>query len=489
MIGKPLYELSGQEEFRVEGPQDVMITGITADSRQVAPGFLFAALAGVRQDGLAFVPAALERGAVALLAAQPPSMPLPPHVAFVQAHEPRLALAQMAARLYARQPETCVAITGTSGKTSVASFVRQIFAFQGHCAASIGTLGIVSPVGDVYGALTTPDPVWLHQALDRLAGQGVTHLALEASSHGLDQYRLDGVRLSAAAFTNLSRDHLDYHATLEAYLEAKLRLVRTLLPPHAPVVVNADGASAEAFMRAANERGLPLISVGAAGDTIRLLQRERLPQGQRLSLGGAWGRAEIFLPLVGDFQAENALVAAGLALAVGGEMSHILAALEHLSGVKGRLDKVGEVKGAAVYVDYAHKPGALETVLDTLRPYTRGRLICILGCGGDRDQGKRPIMGAIAAQKADIVIVTDDNPRSEDAGLIRQAVLAGAVGALEIADRGQAIAQGVALLQAGDVLVIAGKGHENGQIIGDQVLPFSDFDEAQAAIAAIKGRL
>lgn len=486
MTGKPLRELTGQEEFRVEGPQDIIITGITADSRRVEPGFVFAALAGVKQDGLAFVPAAIDKGAVAILAARAPDAPLPPHVALILAGEPRLALSKLASGLHARQPSHIVAVTGTSGKTSVASFVRQIFCHAGFAGASIGTLGIVSPAGEEYGSLTTPDPVWLHTALDRLAGAGVTHLAMEASSHGLDQYRLDGVRLMAGAFTNLSRDHLDYHPTIEAYLEAKLRLVRELLPAGAPVVVNMDGAGADAFVAAAQARDLPLISVGERGETIRLIVRERLGAGQRLSLGGPWGRAEVMLPLAGDFQAENALVAAGLALAAGISMPRILAALENLEGVKGRLDKVGEVNGAAVYVDYAHKPGALETVLDTLRPYTAGRLVCVFGCGGDRDQGKRPIMGAISAARADVTIITDDNPRSEEPATIRKAILAACPDATEIGDRASAIRAAVAMLEAGDVLVIAGKGHEPGQIVGTTVLPFSDHDEARAAIASAK---
>lgn len=481
-----LAALIGPEVVRVEGSTDVDIVAITADSRKAGPGVLFAALPGSKADGLAFAADALARGAAAILAGRAPQAPLPPGYALLLAAEPRRALALIAARFFARQPETVVAVTGTSGKTSVASFARQIFASAGHRAASVGTLGVVAPGREAYGALTTPDPVELMRVLAALSADGVTHLAMEASSHGLDQYRLDGVRLAAAAFTNLSRDHLDYHPSVEAYLAAKLRLVEDLLPEGRPFVVDADGAAADAFVRAATRRGAPVLTVGKAGADLGLLARRRLPAGQHLSLGGSFGRAEFVLPLVGDFQASNALVAAGLALAVGTPIGRVLSALETLEGVDGRLDKVGEVRGAPVFVDYAHKPDALANVLSALRAYTTGKLVVAFGCGGDRDPGKRPMMGEIATKGADVVIVTDDNPRSEDPALIRRAILDAAPGAIEIGDRAAAIRAGIAMLQSGDVFVIAGKGHERGQIIGARTEPFSDHEVARAAIAEVQ---
>lgn len=480
-----LSELIDGDVSEVRGPTDRPVAGITSDSRCVAPGFLFAALRGAKADGMAYIPSALARGAVAVLVPRAPDAPWLEGATLLIAPEPRRALALMAARFYPRQPETIVAVTGTSGKTSVTSFARQIFAFAGHPAASLGTLGLVTPRGEEYGSLTTPDPIELARTLDRLAGEGITHLALEASSHGLDQFRLDGVRLAAAAFTNLSRDHLDYHPTVEAYLAAKLRLVRDLLPAGRPFVVNADGASSDAFIAAAQARGAPIFSVGARGADLKLLTRKRLPGGQHLSLGGPFGRAEVTLPLVGDFQAANALVAAGLSLAVGIPTAKTFAAMQALQGVKGRLDKVGEARGGAVYVDYAHKPDALANVLSALRPYTPGRLIVAFGCGGDRDPGKRSIMGEIATKSADVVIVTDDNPRSEVPQVIRQAILAAAPGAMEIGDRAAAIKAGIDMLRSGDVFVIAGKGHETGQIVGSVVHPFSDHDVAAAALCEV----
>ncbi len=479
-----LHDLARAAGVPVSGP-DCDVRMITADSRKIVPGALFAALKGTKSDGLQFVPQAIAGGAVAILADRPPA-DLPEHVALITADEPRAALSKLAAAFYTRQPETIVAVTGTSGKTSVASFARQIFANLGYRAGSIGTLGVVAPGREGYGSLTTPDPVELHKTLAELAGEGVSHIAMEASSHGLDQYRLDGVRLAAAGFTNLSRDHLDYHPSVEAYLQAKLRLVTELLPQGKTVVINADGASSDAFKSAATARGLSTLTVGAAGSDLRMLDRRRLPGGQGLSLSGSWGRAELLLPLVGDFQAANALVAAGLALATGEPIAKVLAAVEQLSGVVGRLDKVGDVRGAAVYVDYAHKPDALENVLAALRPYTTGRLIVAFGCGGDRDAGKRPMMGQIAAEKADIVIVTDDNPRSELPASIRAAILSAAPGAMEIGDRASAIHTGIELLRPGDVFIIAGKGHEPGQIIGSTVFPFSDHEVARAAIEALR---
>ncbi len=459
------------------------VSGLTADSRRVGPGFAFFALAGSKADGSAFIPQALAAGAAAIVAEVPPPAGLDPAAAYVRVPDARRALAQAAAAFHPRQPACVLAVTGTSGKSSVVDFTRQILAGLGRQAASLGTVGIVTPGGARYGSLTTPDPVSLHEALDGLAGEGITHLAMEASSHGLDQRRLDGVRLAAAGFTNLGRDHLDYHPTLEDYLKAKLRLFDTLLPKAGVAVVNADGAEADRVIEAARARRQTLITVGAAGETLRLISNERRGFGQLLTIEAAGRRHEVALPLVGGFQASNALVAAGLAIAAGEEAAAVLTQLAHLTGVPGRLERVGEVNGALCVVDYAHKPDALDQVLDALRPFATGRLVCVFGCGGDRDRGKRPVMGDIAARKADIVIVTDDNPRSEDPASIRAQILDAAPLAREICDRAEAIAAAVGLLEPGDVLVVAGKGHETGQIVGDRTLPFSDHDVVRAAIA------
>jgi UDP-N-acetylmuramoyl-L-alanyl-D-glutamate--2,6-diaminopimelate ligase len=459
----------------------VAVAGITADSRQVKPGFVFIAIPGTKGDGLDYVPQAIDAGAVAVVAERP--LRFEGLVADIQIPNARRALSQIAAAFYDRQPATITAVTGTSGKTSVAAFVRQIWERLGHRAAYIGTIGVVAPWGETYGSLTTPDPVELHRLIDDLAGRGITHLAMEASSHGLDQYRLDGVRLSAGAFTNLSRDHLDYHPTVEAYLEAKLRLFRELLPEGAGAVVSADHAEAKVVVTAARERGLALITVGEAGEGIRLVSNHIDGFTQNLVLEHRGRSYAVKLPLAGRFQVENALVAAGLCIATGGEPGAVFAALEQLHGAKGRLDLIGTVEGAPVLVDYAHKPDALEKALEALRPFARRKLVVIFGCGGDRDPGKRPMMGDIATRLADKVIVTDDNPRSEDPAAIRAAVLAAAPGAIEIGDRRLAIETAVAELAGGDVLLIAGKGHEPGQIVGKTVLPFSDHDVAREAIA------
>ncbi|MFC7396785.1 UDP-N-acetylmuramoyl-L-alanyl-D-glutamate--2,6-diaminopimelate ligase [Chelatococcus sp. GCM10030263] len=452
------------------------IAGVTADSRAVGAGFLFVAVPGTKADGLAFAADAAARGAIAVVGESERPANLPATVAFARVDNARRLLALAAARIYPRQPGTIVAVTGTSGKSSVVDFARQIFAALGHPAASLGTIGVVKPDGATYGSLTTPDPVALHRTLDSLAGEEVTHLAMEASSHGLDQYRLDGVRLTAAGFTNLGRDHLDYHPTVEAYLQAKLRLFDTLLPDEAPAVVNADAAESDAVAAVAGARGLALFSVGRKGRDLVLEDVVRAGFDQRLTVRHAAGRQEVTLPLAGDFQAANALVAAGLVIAAGEEPSRVIAALAGLKGVKGRLERVAAFKGGLVFVDYAHKPDALAHALGALRPYASGRLMVVFGAGGDRDPGKRPIMGSVAAEMADVVIVTDDNPRSEDPAAIRAAILAAAPGAREIGDRRTAIRTALADLGAGDVLVIAGKGHETGQIVGTRTLPFSDHD-------------
>ncbi|EJW13146.1 UDP-N-acetylmuramoylalanyl-D-glutamate--2,6-diaminopimelate ligase [Rhodovulum sp. PH10] len=473
-----LRDLFGPEA-RLDGPLgDLPISGLTADSRTVEPGFLFAAVPGERADGLAFVAAALSRGAVAVIAEKPPAEPLPPGIGLVLVDDVRQTLALAAARFYARQPATIAAVTGTSGKTSVAAFTRQIWAALGFRAASIGTIGLVTPDEEQYGSLTTPDPIALHRTLDRLADGGITHLALEASSHGIAQHRLDGVRLSVASFTNLSRDHLDYHKTVEAYLAAKRQLFERLLPADGTAVIEIDHDGAEAMLAAARARGVNILTVGRGPANIRAVEVTIDGFSQTVTIEHEGRTHRIRLPLVGAFQVENALVAAAQAIATGCEPHAVFDQLEGLEGAKGRLELVGHRHGAPVFVDYAHKPDALAKTLEALRPYAGRRLVVVFGCGGDRDQGKRPLMGAIAAEKADRVIVTDDNPRSEDPEKIRAAILAAAPGAEEIGDRAAAIRHAIDTLCEGDVLVIAGKGHETGQLIAGKTLPFSDQDVA-----------
>ena len=463
----------------------VEIGGLTADSRRIAPGDLFAALPGVAADGARFAGQAVDRGAVAVLAATGAVLDLPAEIPVLHAAEPRRALALMAARFYPRQPAHLVAVTGTSGKTSVAAFVRQIFAAAGHAAASLGTIGVVSAKRTEYGNLTTPDPVALHAELDRLAGEGVTHAALEASSHGLDQHRLDGIRIVAAGFTNLGRDHMDYHATVEAYLAAKLKLFTDVLPASGTAVVDMDGARSADVAAVAGARGQRLVRVGRAGSEIRLDALAADGFRQRLSLSVFGARRDVLLPLAGSFQASNALTAAGLAIGAGIDADTAIGALANLEGAPGRLELVGRKQnGALVFIDYAHKPDALVSALETLRPMTRGRLFVVFGAGGNRDKGKRPLMGKAATDNADVVIVTDDNPRSEDAASIRKAIVAAAPAAIEIGDRGEAVARAVAMLEPGDVLCVAGKGHETGQIVGDRVIPFSDHEAVKQALAA-----
>jgi len=476
-----LSSLAGADVTAPPGLGSIDIAGLTADSRLVRPGYLFVAVAGSKADGARFIADAVAKGAVAVLVGSATEV-VGQAVPVLRAQEPRRALALMAARYFGAQPETAVAVTGTSGKTSVADFTRQIFTALGHRAASLGTIGLVKPDGGVYGSLTTPDPVTLHKTLAELAAEGVTHIAFEASSHGLDQHRLDGVRLKAAAFTNLGRDHLDYHPTIEAYLAAKLRLFSELLPPGATAVVNTDAAGGAEVVAATQAAGRPVLAVGRTGDGLKLTRLVREGFAQRMSVAHEGRTFDVRLPLLGDYQAANALVAAGLAIAAGEAAGRVLPALQGLAGVKGRLEIVGGARGGLAVVDYAHKPEALAAVLDALRPFATGKLVCVMGCGGDRDKGKRPLMGAIAVEKSDVVIVTDDNPRSERPAAIRAEILAAAPGAREIGDRAEAIRAGVAMLGAGDVLVVAGKGHETGQIVGDKVLPFSDHDEVLKAL-------
>jgi UDP-N-acetylmuramoyl-L-alanyl-D-glutamate--2,6-diaminopimelate ligase len=482
-LGDLLPEAKGGQEASLP------VAKIASDSRKVGPGTVFFAVPGTKADGLHFAPQAVAAGAVAIVGEAERPADFSGDAAYIRVDDVRRALALAAKRLYPRQPEKVIAVTGTSGKSSVADFTRQLFAALGHKSASLGTLGVITSDGAAYGSLTTPDPISLHHTLDRLTGDGVTRLAMEASSHGIDQRRLDGVDVSAAGFTNLGRDHLDYHGTTEAYAAAKLRLFDTLLPGDAPAVINADGPYADVFLRGVKQRGLQLLTTGGAGETLRLV--EARPEGFKQALVvEAFGRTiRTTLPLLGAFQVENALLAAGLVLAVEGEAkaAEVLEGFANLKGVTGRLERVGEINGALCIVDYAHKPDALAHVLDALRPFTGGRLVCIVGCGGDRDRGKRPLMGGIAVDKADVVIVTDDNPRFEDPAAIRAEVMKGAQGAREIGDRALAIRTAVRELSPGDVLVVAGKGHETGQIIGDRTLPFSDHDEVRAAIAERQG--
>jgi UDP-N-acetylmuramoyl-L-alanyl-D-glutamate--2,6-diaminopimelate ligase len=458
------------------------VTGVTSDSRKVAPGMVFVAVAGTKADGASYAADAAARGASAIVAAK--SAALGAQTApLLLVDDPRLALAKLAAKIFPRQPATMVAVTGTSGKTSVAAFTRQIWQQGGHAAASIGTTGVVAPGRNDYGSLTTPDPVELHKLLTELADAGVTHASMEASSHGLDQRRLDGVKLAAGGFTNLGRDHMDYHPTVEDYLRAKLRLFDTLLPKGAPAVIFADDRWSKPTIDAVKAAGLNVLTVGRHGDflTLKRVEHERFRQRAEIVADGVLH--EIDLPLAGDFQIFNALVSAGLAAATGTPVAKALAALEHLKGAPGRLDLVGTTPaGAPVYVDYAHKPDALENVLASVRPFTTGRVVVVFGCGGDRDRGKRPIMGEIATRLADLVIVTDDNPRSEVPAEIRKAILAAAPGAIEIGDRHKAIQEAVAALHAGDTLIVAGKGHEEGQTIGNETFPFSDHEEVRKAL-------
>jgi len=487
-----LLRLSDSDTRDMPSPvRDPEIAGLTADSRAARRGWLFAALPGSKVDGATFARQAVAAGAVAVLAADSAALgQLPDHVAIVRDPEPRRRLARMAAVMAGTQPLAVVAVTGTSGKTSVAEFTRQMFAGAGFSAASLGTLGIVSPTLTTPPGLTTPDPVQLHRDLATLAHGGVNYVAMEASSHGLDQHRLDGIRFSAAAFTNLSRDHLDYHPSMDAYLAAKARLFGELLPGGGTAVINADSVDAAPLIDISQRRQLRLWCYGVGGDELRLDAATPHGDGQYLALSLFGRRYEVELPLIGAFMAGNALAALGLAVAVGVPVDSALATLARLKGAPGRLDRIAtHPLGAPVLVDYAHKPDALEQVLRALRPHLRGRLIVVFGAGGDRDPGKRPIMGDIAARLADVAIVTDDNPRSEDAATIRAAILTGMTAAqadvIEIKEgRRAAIRAGLDAVRGGDdLVVIAGKGHEQGQTIGGVTHPFDDATVARELLA------
>lgn len=467
---------------RVASEQDCDVSGMSLDSRVVKSGDLFFAISGTHQDGAKFIDDAIGKGAVGIVASGARPQSLPSHIPYFQVEDTRAALAKSAARFFPRQPDTIVAVTGTSGKTSVADFTRQIFIACGYHAASLGTLGVITKDKADYGSLTTPDPVALHQIIDELAGAGITHLAMEASSHGIDQKRLDGVRLKAAAFTNLGHDHLDYHGTMDAYLKAKLRLFDTLLPQDGVVVFNADSPEARTAADIAKARGQKMISIGASAQDLKLLSQSRRDFDQVLQLDWRGKTYAIALPLAGEFQVSNALVAAGLALAVGLSADQVFASLAKLQGVKGRLERVAIYRDALIVIDYAHKPEALENALSALRPFASGKVICVFGCGGDRDRAKRPVMGAIASRLADHVIVTDDNPRSENPAIIRAEIMHAAKDAQEIGDRRRAIESAMQMAKAGDVVLIAGKGHETGQIFKDHTEPFSDHEEVARII-------
>ena len=463
---------------------DREIVGLTADSRLVEPGFLFAALRGSAADrpvdGADFVPEAIRRGAAALLG--PPGLAeklsTSVDIPVIEDEQPRRRLSLMAARFFADQPETIVAVTGTAGKSSVVDFVRQIWLALGRVGGSLGTLGVNSAPLQRKLAHTTPDPVVLHEALRDLAAAGVDHLALEASSHGLEQQRLDGVRLTAAAFTNLSRDHLDYHADEEAYLRAKLRLFEVVMPPGGTAVLPMGSDLTDRLRAVCQARGQPILTFGPGGD-VDLLRSRMLGDGQRLTVAAQGKQADLALPLIGAFQAENVLCAIALVLACGEDAAAVLRAAGKLTGVPGRLQPVG----GGVYVDYSHKPEALRAAITALRPHAKGRLIVVFGCGGDRDKGKRPIMGRIAAELADKVVVTDDNPRSEDPAAIRAEILAACPGGIDIGDRAEAIATAIGWLADDDILLIAGKGHETGQNVAGIVHPFDDRDVAARVLA------
>lgn len=468
----------------------IEITGVTCDSRRVEPGFVFAALPGSKSDGRRFIDDAVRQGASAVIVPADGSDVPALDVPVVRDPDPRRRYALLAASFHAAQPANIGAVTGTNGKTSVAWFARQLFNHAGLAAASAGTLGMLathpdgSLLAETPGVLTTPDPADLHRDLKAFKNAGVDHLVIEASSHGLDQRRLDGVRVRACAFTNLSRDHLDYHGTEDAYLTAKLRLFDTLTIDGGQAVVNMDARFAEAFAGAARRRGLEVTGVGAGEDcAYRIIDMQPTPSGLALDFEINGAPYAMELPLIGAFQASNAMLALALVAALGVDPARAVGGMTNVQPAPGRMQFCGaHPSGAGVYVDYAHTPDALETVLRAARPHAQGRVHVVFGCGGDRDPGKRPEMARAAARFADVVILTDDNPRGEDAAEIRRQARAGAPDAIEIGNRHEAIRAAVAGLAKGDVLVVAGKGHERGQIVGDQVLPFDDADEVKAAL-------
>ena len=458
---------------------DSKVAGLTCDSRDVKPGYVFAALPGTVTDGRKFIESALEKGASAILSTGEMDLSVP----YLASEEPRLTYAKMAAKLYAGQPETLVAMTGTNGKSSTVEFLRQIWAYAGREAACFGTLGVQAPNGYRPLTHTTPDAVALHKTLTELSNEGVTHAAMEASSHGLDQYRLDGVKLAAAGFTNLTQDHFDYHTDAEDYFLAKARLFTELTPADAPVVINTNDEYGRRLVAMCEKRGQKVMQVGWSGQDIRIDEVMPRASSQTVTLIIKDERHKIELPLAGEFQVLNAISALGLAMVTGVEKDTALTALENLRGVAGRMERAGQTKdGAPIFVDFAHTEDGLDKLLRSVRPHTMGKIIVAFGCGGDRDPDKRPKMGKVAAKLADIVIVTDDNPRTEDAATIRKAVLKGCPEATEIGDRAEAIREAIKRLGPRDCLVIAGKGHEQGQIVGTQVIPFSDVEQVKLAL-------
>ncbi|RYD56572.1 MAG: UDP-N-acetylmuramoyl-L-alanyl-D-glutamate--2,6-diaminopimelate ligase [Sphingomonadales bacterium] len=463
------------------GTQSAIVTGFAIDHRKVAPGTVFGAFQGTQVNGEDYIPAAVKAGAVAIVARPEAVVEGALHV---KDDNPREAFAALAAKFFAPFPETAVAVTGTNGKTSTVEMTRQLWRMAGHHAASIGTLGVTTSDESVSTGLTTPDVVTFLSNVAGLAREGVTHVAFEASSHGLSQYRTEGLPVRAAAFTNLSRDHLDYHGDMAAYFHAKLRLFCEVLAEDGAAVVWADDPNSPRVEELARARGNQLITVGEHGETLRLVGRDPSLLGQKLTIEAGGSIYEVMLPLIGAYQAANALTAAGLVIATGGDVAATIANLARLQPVRGRLERaVITQSGAPVYVDYAHTPDALEAAIAALKPHTSGRLILMFGAGGDRDTGKREPMGQAAAAGADVVIVSDDNPRSEDAAAIRAEVLKGAPDAIEIGGRREAIAAAIGMAEAGDIVLLAGKGHEQGQIVGDRVLPFDDVSVARECAA------
>ena len=458
---------------------DVLVSGLTCDSREVKPNYIFAALPGTVTDGRKYIEGAIEKGAGAILSTSGLDLPIP----YLASDNPRLDYAKMAAKFYAGQPKTLVAMTGTNGKSSTVEFLRQIWAFSGKQAACFGTLGVQAPRGYRPLTHTTPDAVALHQTLSGLKAEGVTHAAMEASSHGLDQYRLDGVKITAAGFSNLTQDHFDYHAGAEEYFQAKARLFTELTPKDAPVVINVNDEYGQRLVKICGDRGQDVMQVGWSGQDIRIDEVMPRASSQIVNLVVQGKRHKIELPLAGEFQTLNAIAALGLAMVTGVQVEKALEALGHLKGVAGRMERAGQTKeGAPIFVDFAHTEDGLDKLLRSVRPHTMGKVIVAFGCGGDRDPDKRPKMGRVAAKLADDVIVTDDNPRTEDAASIRKAVLKGCPNATEIGDRAKAIRAGIKKLSANDCLVIAGKGHEQGQIVGTKTIPFSDVKQVGAAL-------
>ncbi|OYY65815.1 Mur ligase family protein [Sphingomonas sp. 28-62-11] len=465
----------------IGGDETQTVTGFAIDHRKVAPGTIFGAFEGMRLNGEDFIEAAIVSGAIAVVARPGVAVTGACHIA---SDNPRAAFAALAAKFFAPFPETAVAVTGTNGKTSTVEMTRQLWRMFGHHAASIGTLGVTTANDSVTTGLTTPDIVTFLSNVGGLAREGVTHLAFEASSHGLSQYRTEGLPVQAAAFTNLSRDHLDYHRDMADYFTAKMRLFTDILAPTGTAVVWADDEYSPRVIDLARERGNRVITVGEQGETLRLVGREPSLLGQGLTIEADGQRHKVNLPLIGAYQAANALTAAGLVIATGGEVAPTLAALARLQPVRGRLERaVISRQGAPVYVDYAHTPDAIEAAIAALKPHASGKLIVLIGAGGDRDSGKRAPMGAVASGLADLVIVTDDNPRSEDPATIRAQVMAGAPGATEVAGRREAIAAAIAAAGPGDIVLLTGKGHEQGQIVGDMVLPFDDVSVARECVA------